>query len=107
MDGEVFVDQEKQKFKFAVKETFAPRSAIGIGKNENLFLIAVDGRKPGLSAGLNLKELAEILKKLDLKEAINLDGGGSTTLVADGGIINTLSERHERKISNALLIFYK
>ena len=107
MDGEVYVDEQRQRFKFAIRETFAPRSAIGIGQNGNLFLIAVDGRKPGFSAGLNLKELAEILKKLDLQEAINLDGGGSTTLVADGGIINSLSERHERKISNALLIFYK
>ena len=107
MDGEVYVDDQNQRFKFSVKETFAPRSAIGIGKNGKLFLIAVDGRKQNHSVGLTLKELAEILKKLDLKEAINLDGGGSTTLVADGGIINTLSERHERKISNALLIFYK
>ena len=106
MDGEVYVDEEKQRFKFAVRDTFAPRSAIGIGKDEKLYLIAVDGRKPNYSVGLNLKELAAILKKLDLKEAINLDGGGSTTLVADGAIINTLSERHERKISNALLIFY-
>ncbi len=107
MDGEIYVDHEKQKFKFAAKDTFAPRSAIGLCKNGKLFLITVDGRKPGYSVGLTLKELAEILKKLDLQEAINLDGGGSTTLVADGGIINTLSERHERKISNALLIFYK
>ena len=107
MDGEVYVDQEKQRFKFAVRETFAPRSAIGIDKNGKLLLIAVDGRKLNYSVGVNLKELAEILKKLDLKESINLDGGGSSTLVADGGIINTLSERHERRISNALLILYK
>ena len=107
MDGEVYVDDQNQRFKFAVRETFAPRSAIGIGKDEKLYLIAVDGRKQNYSVGLTLKELAELLKKLDLKEAINLDGGGSTTLVADGGIINTLSERHERKISTALLIFYK
>lgn len=107
MNGEIYVDQEKQRFKYSAKETFAPRSAIGIDTNGKLFLIAVDGRKPGLSVGVTLKELAEILKKLDLQEAINLDGGGSTTLVADGEIINTLSERHERKISNALLIFYK
>ena len=107
MAGDVYVDDHSQRFKFAVRETFAPRSAVGIGKNGNLYLIAVDGRKPNYSAGLTLNELAELLKKLDLKEAINLDGGGSTTLVADGGIINTLSERHERKISNALLIFYK
>ncbi len=107
MDGGVYVDQERQRFKYSVKETFAPRSAIGLGNDGKLYLISVDGRMPNYSAGLTLHELAQILKKLDFKEVINLDGGGSTTLVADGGIINTLSERHERKISNALLIFYK
>lgn len=107
MNSDVYVDELKQKFKFAIKDTYAPRSAVGIGKNNNLYLIAVDGRRNNHSVGLTLKELADFLKNLDLKEAINLDGGGSTTLVAGGKIINTLSERHERKISNALLIFYK
>ena len=86
---------------------FDSGSAIGIGKNKKLYLIAVDGRHNGYSVGVTFQELAQILKKLDLKDAINLDGGGSTTLVADGQIINTLSEHHERKVSNALLIFYK
>ena len=107
MDGKVYVDELAQNFKFARKDTYAPRSAVGINAEGNLFLIAVDGRRSGYSVGVTLKELAELLKKLNLKEAINLDGGGSTTLVASGEIINRLSERHERKISNALLIFYK
>ena len=107
MDGGIFVDDKVEHIKFAKKETYAPRSAIGIGKNGNLYLITVDGRNNGYSVGLTLKELAELLKKLDLKDAINLDGGGSTELVIDGKIINKLSEHHERKIANALLIFYK
>ena len=107
MDGNVFVDLENQKFKFAKKETYAARSAVGIGKDEKLYLIAVDGKKNGYSVGLNLEELASFLKKLNLQDAINLDGGGSTTLVAGRKIINNLSEHHERKISNALLILYK
>ncbi len=106
-DREVFVDLQKQQFKFTKKDTYAPRSAIGIDDRERLFLIAVDGRRSGYSVGVTLDELAEMLKKLNLKTAINLDGGGSTTLVIGEKIINTLSERHERKISNALLIFYK
>lgn len=107
MNGEIYVDQEEQRFSFAKKDAFAPRSAIGLGNKGKLFLVAVDGRKFGYSVGATFQELAEILKKLNLKEAINLDGGGSTTLVANGEVINTLSEHHERKISNALLIFYK
>ena len=107
MNGEIYIDQEEQRFKFSSKDAFAPRSAIGIGKNGKLYLVTIDGRKYGYSVGATFQELAEILKKLNLKEAINLDGGGSTTLVANGEVVNTLSEHHERKISNALLIFYK
>lgn len=107
MDSKVFIDDKDQHIKFGTKDTYAPRSAVGVGKNNHLFLIAVDGRRNGYSVGVTLIELAELLKKLDLKDAINLDGGGSTTLVLDGKIINKLSERHERKISNALLVFYK
>lgn len=107
MNGEIYIDQDEEKFKFASKDAFAPRSAIGIGKNGKLYLVAVDGRKYGYSVGATFQELAEILKKLNLKEALNLDGGGSTTLVANDEIVNTLSEHHERKISSALLIFYK
>lgn len=106
MDGQVFVDESNQHFKFAKKETYAPRSAIGIDEGGKLYLIAVDGRNNGYSVGLTLIELAELLKKLNLKEAINLDGGGSTTLVANGKVINNLSEHHERRISSALLIYY-
>ncbi len=105
--GDVFIDLEEEKFKFTQKDTFAPRSAIGIGKNGKLFLVTVDGRRNGYSVGVTFEELAKILKNLDIKEAINLDGGGSSTLVLDNEIINSLSEHHERKISNALLVFYK
>lgn len=106
-NGDIFIDEKAQNFKFAKKDTYAPRSAAGIGKDGKLYLVAVDGRLNGYSTGVTLGQLAELLKKLDLRDAINLDGGGSTTLVVDGKIINKLSDHHERKISNGLLIFYK
>ena len=107
MNGEVYVDQKDQKFKFTIKDTYTSRTAIGLGSGNKIYLIAADGRIPGHSAGVSLMQLAELLKRLGLKEAINLDGGGSTTLVVDGMIINKLSDKHERKISNGLLVFYK
>ncbi len=106
MNGQVYIDEKEQNFKFANKDTYAPRSAVGIGKDGKLYLVAIDGKKENHSTGFTLKQLAKFLKTIGLKDAINLDGGGSTTLVLDGKIINKLSDHHERKISNGLLIFY-
>ena len=107
MNGEVYVDQKEQRFKFSTKDTYTSRTAIGIDSGNKVYLVAVDGKIPGHSTGASLIELAELLKRLGLKEAINLDGGGSTTLVVDGMIINKLSDKHERKISNGLLVLYE
>lgn len=106
MNGQIYIDEKEQNFKFANKDTYAPRSAVGVGKDGKLYLIAVEGKKENHTSGFTLKQLAKFLKTIGLKDAINLDGGGSTTLVLDGKIINKLSDHHERKISNGLLIFY-
>jgi len=59
-----------------------PRTAVGIGrKGRRLLLVAVDGRQPAYSDGMTLRELANLLRELGARDAINLDGGGSTTLV--------------------------
>ncbi|MGF1503796.1 MAG: phosphodiester glycosidase family protein [Chloroflexi bacterium] len=60
-----------------------PRTAAGIA-GETLLLVVIDGRQPGYSAGMTLPELAALFVELGAEYAINLDGGGSTTLaVAD------------------------
>ena len=62
-----------------------PRTAIGITKTgKKLILVVVDGRQAGYSQGATLEELAQILKDFGAHQAINLDGGGSSTLVAQG-----------------------
>ena len=62
-----------------------PRTAIGISKTgKKLILVVVDGRQAGYSQGATLEELARILKEFGAHQAINLDGGGSSTLVAQG-----------------------
>jgi hypothetical protein len=59
-----------------------PRTAVGIGRNgRRLLLVAVDGRQQPYSDGMTLRELANLLRGLGARDAINLDGGGSTTLV--------------------------
>ena len=64
-----------------------PRTAVGIGNNDKLLiLVVVDGRQPGYSQGVTLAELAQILKDNGAYHAINLDGGGSSTLVVEGAM---------------------
>ncbi|UKI38697.1 MAG: phosphodiester glycosidase family protein [Clostridiales bacterium] len=59
-----------------------PRTALGLDKDgKTLYLITVDGRQAD-SIGVSLAELSEILINNGIYNAINLDGGGSTTMVA-------------------------
>lgn len=63
-----------------------PRAAIGLDETR-LIAVASEGRAPG-EAGLTLPELASLMAGLGVKEAINLDGGGSTSLVVEGRLVN-------------------
>lgn len=82
-----------------------PRSAVAYSKNGRvLWLIAVDGRSTA-SVGMTLVELAGYLRTLGAWNALNFDGGGSTTMVIDGAVVNTPSDdTGERAVGNALLV---
>ena len=90
-----------------------PRTALGITRRGEILWITVDGRSKE-AAGMSLYELSQLMEALDCVEAINLDGGGSTTLWIDGttktGIVNmpcddkVFDEYGERKVSNVLLL---
>lgn len=67
----------------------APRTALGMDHGSKLILIVVDGRQPLYSEGATLYELAELLILYGAETAINLDGGGSSTLVINGNVINS------------------
>lgn len=84
-----------------------PRTAIGrIGKNHYVFVVS-DGRTEE-SAGLSLYELASFMKELGVTDAYNLDGGGSSTMVFQGNIINNPTTNghsfEERAVSDILYI---
>jgi hypothetical protein len=64
-----------------------PRCALGVGDDE-LLAVCCDGRRSGVDAGLDLGELARLLISFGAREAINLDGGGSATLVHRGHLLN-------------------
>lgn len=90
-----------------------PRTAVGITEDGKLILFAVDGRQSGFSSGMKISELADEMIRLGCVVAANLDGGGSTTVKAllpnypNFALVNSPSEKSERKISNAILFTNK
>jgi hypothetical protein len=82
-----------------------PRTAIG-WDNRHFFLIQVDGRQPWLSVGMTLEELGGFaLYQLGCQQAMNLDGGASSTLWADGQVRNSPCARGmEAPVANALVV---
>lgn len=83
-----------------------PRTAIGVDRKKNiLFLVVVDGRQNGYSIGMTLSELAKYMKSLGCQDALNLDGGGSSTMIINHKIVNSPSDKTgERKVANAFTV---
>ncbi len=80
-----------------------PRTALGFNR-KYLFLVEVDGRQPDLSMGMSFAELADYMKSLGCTEAMNLDGGGSSTFWLQGKVKNSPSDKHERTVANSIFI---
>jgi hypothetical protein len=81
-----------------------PRTGVGVTADGRILLVVVDGRQPRWSAGPTHVEFARILQDLGAVTALNLDGGGSSTMVVEDELVNRPSDGHERAISNAILI---
>lgn len=91
-----------------------PRTAVGVSREGRyLYLLVADGRQPGYSEGLSTAETAAWLKRLGAHDGLNLDGGGSTTLVIAGAgqlpvIVNRPSgppPGSERRVANHLCVY--
>jgi hypothetical protein len=92
-----------------------PRTAVAVdGTGRKLLLFVVDGRQPNYSEGLTTAELAEVVREFGGDTALNLDGGGSTTLVVQNGrggydVLNCPIDNHipgrERPVANHLGVF--
>lgn len=83
-----------------------PRTAFGWSK-QWYFLVQVDGRQRDLSVGMTLDELSAYLVKLGCEEAVNLDGGGSSSLWFEGQVRNNPCDGYERTLANSLLVVRK
>ncbi|SDN86903.1 Exopolysaccharide biosynthesis protein [Klenkia soli] len=82
-----------------------PRTAVGVIDSNHLVFVVVDGRSEGYSEGVTLPELAQIFVGLGAVTAYNIDGGGSSTMVFDGALVNDpLGKGQERGTSDVLYI---
>jgi len=82
-----------------------PRTAAGRTEDGSLLLLVVDGRQTQ-SRGVDLDELAWMMLGLGAVQALNLDGGGSSTLVVNGTLINRpVGGTEEREVMSALVTF--
>jgi hypothetical protein len=86
-----------------------PRTLVGVRADGTLLLVTVDGRAPGWSAGMTLREAARLMRSLGARDALNLDGGGSSTMTVRGEVVNRPSDRVgerpvQRPVSNGLFV---
>jgi hypothetical protein len=82
-----------------------PRTAVGVRDDGRWVFVVVDGRRPEFSVGMTLAELAELMVSLGCRQALNLDGGGSSTFFLYGQVVNRPSDLSgERPVSDAILV---
>ncbi|MBD1382331.1 phosphodiester glycosidase family protein [Metabacillus arenae] len=89
----------------------APRTAVGYSKDgKEMYLVTVDGRQTS-SRGMTLQEMGHLMKEFGSYHSLNLDGGGSTTMLArtpgeeDPKVVNVPSDGHERPVPNGIGIY--
>ena len=97
-----------------VTEQFAPRTFMGLSKdNKKAYLFVLDGRQPGYSMGMWVKDIPVIAKAAGCYTAMNLDGGGSSTIVIKDKksgkfkILNKYSDPEPRPVINGLMVIKK
>jgi hypothetical protein len=102
-EGFVWPENPEFYYRFGVRRN--PRTLAGVTPEGKLLLVAVDGRQPGYSVGASFEESARIMRALGAEEAVNLDGGGSTTITIGEELMNRPSDpTGERPIGDALVL---
>jgi exopolysaccharide biosynthesis protein len=105
-DGKIRItNNEERMFIGKAKDDLHPRTAMGYTHDGRLIILAVEGRRKGIAEGSSLTDLAEILLALGAKEALNLDGGGSSCLLVMGKeTIKPSDKEGQRAIPGVFLI---
>lgn len=84
-----------------------PRTAIGYTADGKMIMFVCDGRQTGGTQGATLDELAELMIELGCTNALNLDGGGSSAILASGICLNKPSDGTQRPVSSAVMFAKK
>ncbi|MEP7038673.1 MAG: phosphodiester glycosidase family protein, partial [Acidobacteriota bacterium] len=104
-NGKIEITWEQEKSSKSFVETKHPRTAVAKLKDGKFLMVTIDGRSEA-SGGIGLEDLAKILLEVGSTDAMNLDGGGSTTMFLDGKVVNHPSDKEgERKVGDAILVF--
>ncbi len=104
-DGRPHITASPEGFRPDIYASAPSRTAVAITEENRLLLVVAEGVGETERSGMTLEELASTLIKLGARDAMNLDGGGSATFVADGQLRNVPSDGLQRRVSNALLVF--
>jgi hypothetical protein len=109
--GTIYISKNEEKFRSDIANGRAARTAIGITKQGEILLVTVDGlsRKNhktsrDKSIGLTLEELSALMISLGAVDAMNLDGGSSSTMVVNNDVINSPVTGYQRGVSNAIVV---
>lgn len=100
------VYRANEAFEVSVIAPRHPRTAIGQLADGRILMVVVDGRQSGYSVGMTTFEMAQTMVRLGAVRAMQLDGGGSSTLAFDGVVLNRPSDGRERQIANAIMLQY-
>jgi hypothetical protein len=95
-DGEIAVTREGDRRH--------PRTAVGTTPEGDVWYLVIDGRQ-SMSVGAYLEEVAQVLQRWGCDRAMNLDGGGSSTMAMFGSTLNRPSAGQQRWVANAILFY--
>jgi hypothetical protein len=103
--GKIYITDQEELLS-AIANT-NPRTAIGYTTDRQVIMLVIDGRQ-AQSQGVTFEQLAGIFMDFKVVEAVNLDGGGSSTLVVKGRVINNPSDKTgQRKVGSILYVGYE
>ncbi len=103
--GRSLLEGNEEKTRAGFDTERHPRTAVCLRGDGTWVFVVVDGRQPELSIGMDLKELSALLLSMGCVDALNLDGGGSSTFYYQGKVVNSPSDTtKDRPVSDAIVI---